>query len=104
MAHTQREWRAKTTAFGFCVLGGRTSKVIAERYFDHKPSKAALTKLHDTARLIAIAPGLLAVCKWLEATMDKDSSIWLAIRKHEGCSEWAKEFRDAIAKSTDKRT
>lgn len=43
---------------------------------------------------------LLDACKWLEGAMDKDSYIWCAIREHDGCKEWVKAFRAAIAKAT----
>ena len=59
---TQETWEAKTTPFGFCILAGRASTVVAERYFDRKPTTTELNELHDNAQLIATAPELLKVC------------------------------------------
>ena len=60
---TQEKWIAKITAFGFCILAGKTFIAVAERYFDRKPTTAELRELHANARLISAAPDLLDACK-----------------------------------------
>ena len=39
---------------------------------------------------------LEGVCAWLVYAMERDSKIWLAIRKHEGSSEWMKKFEALV--------
>lgn len=39
---------------------------------------------------------LVNSCNWLIDVMDRDSEIWITIRKHEGSSEWVKKFSALI--------
>ncbi len=79
-------------------LERHVASVVINNYVA-RPREQHVAEAIKTAKILAVAPELLEACKWLKSEMDKHSNIWCAIREFDGCSEWIKSMREAIAKA-----